>query len=337
LKNEGHGLGPEIDKNLYVDDLLLDCVDKEEAKIKSRLAQQIFEKAKMRLCSFVALDMSALDVPESDWQIGENPSVLGLKWNLEKDLLALNLPSDSSISSKIPTRRSVLSHISMFFDPLGLCCPITVRAKLFFQSLWGCGKKWDEPLDSDQIQNWNLILSDLGGDPFLIPRLTPAVGEISLHVFTDAGPEAYGAAVYLRSLLLDGSARVDLVYAKSRLRPYRMKNDGLTIPRLELLGILIGVRAKDFVRNSITQPIHSEHIWVDSQIALSWLETTGTLDTFVHNRVTEIRKHRSAKFHYIRSNENPADLCARGTTSPKLKNLSLWFHGPGWLSAEESS
>lgn len=42
-------------------------------------------------------------------------------------------------------------------------------------------------------------------------------------------------------------------------------------------------------------------------------------------------------FHYITSNQNPADLATRSLTVPEIRKCSLWWHGPSWLEQEESS
>jgi hypothetical protein len=242
LSSAGQGLGPEIDQNLYVDNLFLDCVSAEEAQQKAALAQQIFAQAKMRLCSFVSADPAALsNLPKDDILADECPSVLGLKWIKLQDILTFSLPQ--KVNEPL-CRRLILASIASFFDPLGLACPLIVQGKLFFQSLWGSGKKWNDPLDPPHIITWQRIVSEWTNECWNISRRTVTDGILSLHIFCDAGPDAYGAVIYLRSEL-DGKVIISLVYPQSRLRPFRMKiQDGLTIPRLELLGLLHSCRLR---------------------------------------------------------------------------------------------
>ena len=50
------------------------------------------------------------------------------------------------------------------------------------------------------------------------------------------------------------------------------------------------------------------------------------------NRIAEIKAHKDVKFMYVNTMENPADVAKRRTTASKLKNDSLWWHGPKWLN-----
>jgi len=52
------------------------------------------------------------------------------------------------------TKREVLKESAKVFDPLGLLSPVTVKAKIFMQSLWQCSLDWDEPLSDKDQQQW---------------------------------------------------------------------------------------------------------------------------------------------------------------------------------------
>lgn len=52
------------------------------------------------------------------------------------------------------SKRTVLSVIAKFFDPLGFLTPIHVEAKVFMQELWTLGLKWDTPLPPQQLSRW---------------------------------------------------------------------------------------------------------------------------------------------------------------------------------------
>jgi len=62
--------------------------------------------------------------------------------------------------------------------------------------------------------------------------------KLSLHVLCDASSRAYAAAAYIRVADTNGDVTVNLVALKCRLAP----PNGDTIPRLELLGTLLGAR-----------------------------------------------------------------------------------------------
>ena len=58
---------------------------------------------------------------------------------------------------------------------------------------------------------------------------------------------------------------------------------------------------------------------------------------FVKNRVLEIKRQGDIKFEFIPTNDNPADIATRGTSTIKLIENRLWWHGPVWLNCAEES
>ncbi|MCP4456980.1 MAG: hypothetical protein GY816_02975, partial [Cytophagales bacterium] len=54
-----------------------------------------------------------------------------------------------------------MQAVASIFDPLGLFAPITMPAKLLFQSLWKQQMKWDDNLSKDQLVEWNNIKEEL--------------------------------------------------------------------------------------------------------------------------------------------------------------------------------
>ena len=75
-------------------------------------------------------------------------------------------------------------------------------------------------------------MSDLSTIPSVkIPRYINSK-HAQLFCFTNASAKAYAANVYL-----GGSAGMYLVFSKSKVAPVKQ----VTLPRLELLGVLIGV------------------------------------------------------------------------------------------------
>lgn len=60
--------------------------------------------------------------------------------------------------------------------------------------------------------------------------------KLKLHVSCDASERAYSAVAYLQGETRDGEMTVSLVASKSRVAPLKR----MTLPRLELMGALIG-------------------------------------------------------------------------------------------------
>ena len=120
--------------------------------------------------------------------------------------------------------------------------------------------------------------------------------------------------------------KVDLLFSKTRLAP----NKQLSIPRLELLAALIGMRCLNFVQKELNMVIVSKHIWLDLQCVLYWIESKMFLNTFVANRVKEKKEQVDVQFHYKPTQHNPADIARRGTSTDQLQTDKLWWNGPDW-------
>ena len=63
--------------------------------------------------------------------------------------------------SWIYKKHKVLSLVSSIYDPLGWVSPLTVRGKMFIQTLWKEKMGWDQKPNPDQIKVIHDILVDL--------------------------------------------------------------------------------------------------------------------------------------------------------------------------------
>ena len=70
------------------------------------------------------------------------------------------------------------------------------------------------------------------------------------------------------------------------------------------------------------------HCWLDSTVALYWINDQGEYRQFVANRVHKIRQHDEITWHHVPTVDNPADLGSRGG---KIANNRLWREGLTWL------
>ena len=121
--------------------------------------------------------------------------------------------------------------------------------------------------------------------------------------------------------------RSDLLFSKTRLAPLKE----MTIPRLELMAVLIGVRCVKFVKEQLKISVEGIDIWTDIQCVLKWLKSEKN----VRIRVKEITSDKDITFHYITSKDNPADIATRGSDMQSLSCNQLWWHGPNWLKKPE--
>ena len=109
-------------------------------------------------------------------------------------------------------------------------------------------------------------------------------------------------------------------------------SDTITLPRLELTGVVLGIRCLAFVREHLQclDLASIDYLWTDSKCVMAWLSTTKVLPVFGRNRIDEIRAH-PAIVRYVSSAENPADLPSRGIDAKALNSAAMWWHGPAWL------
>lgn len=141
---------------------------------------------------------------------------------------------------------------------------------------------------------------------------------------------AYAAVVYLKSTTRE-KTEVSFVMAKSRLTP-KADQDELKIPKLELLGVLIGSRLIKYVEAALNLQIHKEVLWTDSQVVLHWINSTKLLPPFVTRRIKEVKQNTKLVFRYVRSTDNPADVATRTEQNP---DKDKWIKGPDFLKSNE--
>ncbi|KAI5638966.1 pao retrotransposon peptidase domain-containing protein [Phthorimaea operculella] len=209
---------------------------------------------------------------------------------------------------------------------------------MLFQELCTRKIKWDAVLPLDCLVTWRKVLEGLkSAKEITIPRYAghikakKAEMTYELHCFTDASKNAYAAIVYLVSYF-QGQPDIKLMMSKSRITPVEDKDD-LKIPRLELLGYLIGSRLLKYVKNSLELPITHQYLWTDSLIVLNWIHSRKLLPPFVSRRIKEIKQNPEVEYCYVYTKDNPADVatCPESWESKK----SLWFNGPDFLRKEK--
>ena len=332
---------PELRDNMYVDDWLSgeDTDDKVCALFKD--GEKVMNRAGMSFakCSSNSETVSEMFLKEFESKHLDTDSVkvLGLKWMKIVDCFrfdGVDVPPSLQI-----TKRTVLSFVARLFDPLGFLNPYIMMIKVLFQKLWKLGLGWDEELPVElamQFRDWLEGLTVIKN--WEIPRCYfpgtqwNTLEGLEVHVFCDAADQkGYGACVYLRLPSCDGSYRVSFVVSKARVAPVRP----ITLPRLELLGALLGARLLSFVVRALKlsdQVVYK--CWTDSTIVLSWIKGDASQwKVFVANRVREIcRLTDPTCWYHCPGESNPADLVTRGISASKLVSSSLWLKGPEWLS-----
>lgn len=314
-------VGARLQDNCYVDNTLIECETKEEAEEMAWAAHRLFARAKMHLRSMLC-NAPGFYMPPELRLTKPNPKVLGLPWLLEDDQLRIDFPVERATRV---TRRGILQVLGKVFDPLGLVNPCLLKAKIQVQELIE-GVGWDEVLTKEGEERWRETEEGWLGKSLRIPRRTPAAKMGRIHCFVDASKDAFSCAVYV---VAESS---QLVFAKTRLRP---KSGNMTIPRLELAAMLVGVRAVKTVSSELGLPKNTARVWGDSKIVLAWINSRDEQERFVTNRLKEIRKHDQLTFAYVETKQNPADMGTRGAEIEELQKCAKWWQGPSWLTMDE--
>ena len=343
----------------YMDNLFFGSSSVEEALKKYNDVKTLFKRAGMNIREFQSNSAEFIRLlPECDRDPATNPKLLGIKWIVDDDKIKITIPKFEIPVN--PKKRDVLSSLASIFDPLGLVEPLRVKGKLFFQKIWmrkqqqtvseplppeptgeirgrklKGSKEWTVVLLESEKSEWRSILEDWESCPdFIIPRFIGNTVEkqCELHCFCDALALAFGCALYLMQ-----NGQSHLIFAKSRIRPLKKGafDDRLTIPKLELLSVVMGTRALKFILkemrfNSLLQK-RQVFLWSDSEIVLHWLKNPADKDPFVQRRLEEIRSLEGLLALHVPSADNPADDLSRGLTAKELRAQQRWWHGPPWL------
>ncbi|XP_054746174.1 uncharacterized protein LOC129250587 [Anastrepha obliqua] len=215
---------------------------------------------------------------------------LGLQWDPDSDLFLFSFVARQA--NKKITKRSVLSTIAQFYDPLGLIGPIVCKAKMFLQRLWMEGLDWDESLPISHQTAWLQLYGEFGTLKQLkFPRYVASPNaSLELHAFCDASLSAYSACVYIVARL-QRNVRTTLLCSKSRVAPLK----SITVPKLELCAATLLAQVVHAI-DKLRVLNCSFFCWSDSTTVISWLkEEPSSFNVFVANRITTIQQSTKDK------------------------------------------
>ncbi|XP_061194949.1 uncharacterized protein LOC133203117 [Saccostrea echinata] len=117
-------------------------------------------------------------------------------------------------------------------------------------------------------------------------------------------------------------------FQKTRLVPRKK----ITLPRLKLLAVVIGVRCVHFVEQKLKLTSTEKILLTKYQCALHLIRMKKPLTTSVKNKVKGIRNNKNINFQYVSTKDNTADIAIRGTTVTTLQEFEQWWNGPEWLN-----
>lgn len=329
--------------NFYVDDGIGGDDNLNTALTIQRELQHILKQHGLHLQKWSANHQQLLqNISETEQEVNfdfnnENSTsvkTLGLTWmpRTDKFCVKVSLGDINHI-----TKRTVSSDLARLFDPLGILAPIVVTAKIIIQELWQIKLTWDEALPAELQKRWMTFRNELEHvNNMKISRHIyegHITSKIQIHAFADASEKAYGAAIYIRSVIKDGQVIVRLLCAKSRVAPLKRQ----TLPRLELCAALLSTQLTARVKKDLKLENTPTYFWTDSEIVLAWINSpSASYQTFVANRISTIQELSLAEqWRHVSSKDNPADLISRGLSPKKFTKCTLWFFGPIFLHGRE--
>ncbi|XP_073956197.1 uncharacterized protein [Choristoneura fumiferana] len=335
----------KIADRCYVDNLITSTKTVNTALELYDETTKIFNELGMNIRDWMSNEKDFMGkIPEQQKakQVG-TIKILGLLWNVDRDTLQLKVDGNTweeEVKDRGITKKGVLRVLARLYDPCGFVSPLVLPGKLLFQNLCTRKLKWDEPLPDDLQEAWKTIVRDLKTVNHIeLPRyvgndINGEILDYELHGFTDASINSYAAVVYLRIVGLH-EIKTTLLMSKSRVTPTEDKDD-LKIPRLELLGCLIGSRLLKYIKSHLEIRISKVYLWTDSQVVLAWTRTNKLLPPFVLRRINEIKQTKDMlklELCYVNTKENPADIATR----PELwhSKKELWINGPNYLSRDK--
>ncbi|GIX89748.1 hypothetical protein CDAR_245561 [Caerostris darwini] len=332
-----------LNGSLYADDLCHGADDVESAFNLSSDAVSILSDASFNLRKLHTNSKQLHDLwiqnglcEENSFQKDNKLKALGLVWNLEEDMLRVDVASLlESFKFLENTKRSVLSTAAKVFDPVGFLSPFVVRITRLMQEIWERGLDWDSKLPEDLESKWKKwcaeieVLGEMKTERCYFSRVVGKMDSVEIHIFSDASIVAYGAVAYFRYVNLRGEVGTSFVMSKSRISPLKK----LSLPRLELMGALIAARLWKYLSKVFCGLVDGVFLWTDSEICLCWIKGSAReWKQFVSNRVLEIQDCTSPdRWKFCPGLENPADKLTRGENSHTLLNDSVWWQGPVWL------
>ena len=347
----------QLKRSVYVDDVLLGADTEDQALQQCHRARALLQEGGFNLRKFLTNKCTLQPKLSSLEQTSETSTdshttytqtvlggssgvpgqrkVPGVMWDTTQDELVFDPREVHALAKQItPSKRTVVSTIGKFYDPLGILSPILTPFKTFLQRLCVAKVGWDEILIGALLKEWEDLLES---DQIVrVPRCYHPLGTNPIRRlcgFCDASTKAYAAVVYLITHTNEGTS-AQLVCSKTRVAPIK----DTTVPRLELLSAVLLSRLIDTTVHSLSAEttLLPPLCYTDSKVSYHWIRGWDkSWKPFVQNRVNEIRRLVPlSQWSHCPGNDNPADLPSRGMKMGELVQSSRWFQGPEWLQLD---
>ena len=328
-----------IRDNFYVDDGCLSGSDFNELRSIVEGLSLALSSGGFHLTKWLANHPALLQgIPKEDHKPRDKPiavgdpardKILGIWWDTATDEFRVRFKPPT----RPPTLRGILSYVMSPFDPRGMTLPYLLDMKLLVQRLFSGKWGWDTLLTGADLAEWTRWVAELPDMEQVsckrVLRPRPGYKAMYLCVFTDASERGYSAVCYI-VCEYDNESTSSFALGKVRVAP---KKKLVTIPRLELLGAVIGVEAAATIQAELRVEFTGVYFWTDSTTVLHWVSNPDLqLKAFVANRVAKvIEGSEGATWSYVSTKENPADIGSRGLRPADGEGIRPWLEGPPWL------
>ncbi|XP_055590290.1 uncharacterized protein LOC129742417 [Uranotaenia lowii] len=266
--------------------------------------------------------------------------VLGVRWNSQNDVFVFSMNLREDLQPYLqegawPTKRIALKCIMSMFDPKQFLAPLLIHGRILMQDVWRSGIGWDEKLLQAQYDVWVRWTSILSlAEAVEVPRCylgtasSTAYSSVQLHIFVDAGEDAYGSVAYFRFSDEKG-VHCSFIEAKTKVAPLQY----LSIPRKELQSATLGAQLAKSIKINHSFPIYKTVFWTDSKAVFSWIRSERRkYKEFVAHRVGQILEVSNPEdWRWVPTKDNAADDLTKWSKSTEIHSDSRWFRGPQFL------
>ena len=338
-----------LEKGIYVDNIMYATDSEEHMEEFFDISRKVLAKGSFNLRQWasnsprVMQKARALDCADENKVV----KVLGLYWDIDRDRYLYNTSFEWDRQF---TKRSALSYTNKVFDPLGWLTPMSVRRRAFIQKLWDKGYKWEDSFEfeEDFKSKWLKLVEETQiAVTSAKDRRVLFNSSSELHIFSDASNEAYGAVVYVRTppLKAGEKAQVQLVSAKGKITPKKgptTKTNPNTIPKFELAGVVVAAHQLTYIKEAWSLPNNIVvNLWCDARVVLNWLSQYEIKQTYIHNRVAQVRElcqptQLTTTIRHVPTSMNPADILTKEQKAQDFVEYSTWWNGPDWLLDEKN-
>ncbi|XP_025997282.2 uncharacterized protein LOC113005669 [Solenopsis invicta] len=190
------------------------------------------------------------------------------------------------------TARQFMAKAQKVFNPIGVSSPISLKPKLLLQKLWSRKIGWDNEVPEDIRSEFNKWQQQLEW-----------LKELCIPRWAFAHPSKVTSGTNSK----DDNPTFGITCATIGARLWHSIKDAEDFEEVEVL------------------------FWSDSATVLAWIQNNRPWNTFIENRVKEIRSSTDpGQWRHIPGSLNPADLPSRGCEAKQLVE-SRWWEGPTWL------